>query len=201
VWWRTGSLARATRLASDVGKGFALALMVLGAFEIFAGALIGGLWLVFIGMFLRGMAGAGYQSLMIRQALDDVTLDQVMIRDVVSVGPDLPIRKLIDEYILAYGYRGFPVIEHGRALGLISIRDAAAVPEPDRDRVRVAERMTPAGPASRIEAKASLTEALRRMVEGDLGRLLVVRDGELVGMITKTGLLRFVEMRQVLKQA
>ena len=30
-WWKTGSLTRATRLAADLGKGFAGALMVLGA--------------------------------------------------------------------------------------------------------------------------------------------------------------------------
>ncbi|MBM4286420.1 MAG: site-2 protease family protein, partial [Deltaproteobacteria bacterium] len=55
-WWRTGSLTRATKVAADLGKGFAVALMVLGALQIFAGALINGVWFLFIGLFLRGMS-------------------------------------------------------------------------------------------------------------------------------------------------
>ncbi len=199
VWRRTGSLTRATRLASDVGKGFALALMVLGAIEIFAGALIGGLWLVFIGMFLRGLAGAGYQGLLIRQALEDVSVEQVMVRDVVTVEPDLTLQKLVDEHVLVHGYRGFPVASGDDVLGVISIAELAGVPENERSRVRVRERMRPADASMRIDADASLTEALRRMVEGDRGRLLVERQGRMIGLITKTGLLRFVELRRVLQ--
>ena len=55
-WWKTGSLQSATRTASNIGKGFAIVLMILGAFNIFSGNLIGGLWILFIGMFLRGAA-------------------------------------------------------------------------------------------------------------------------------------------------
>src|SRR3972149_4506904 len=41
VWWRTGSIDRATRLAADLGKGFAVTLMFLRAMLIFRGALLG----------------------------------------------------------------------------------------------------------------------------------------------------------------
>jgi Zn-dependent protease len=57
--------------ASDVGKGLAIALMVLGAIQIFTGMLIGGIWLIFIGMFLRGVAEGGYQEVLMRQSLED----------------------------------------------------------------------------------------------------------------------------------
>ncbi len=199
VWRRTGSLVRATRLASDVGKGFAVALMVLGAIEIFSGALVGGLWLVFIGMFLRGMAGAGYQGLLIRQALEDVSVEQVMIRDAVSVDPDLPIRRLIDDYFLTTGYRGFPVVKGSDVLGVVSIAEVAQVPAEQRDRVRVREQLRALTPELRIAPDASLGEALRRMAQNGGGRLLVMRGERLEGMITKTGLLRFVELRRLLE--
>src|SRR5262249_21279373 len=58
VWLRTGSVQRATRLASHLGAGFALGLMALGALEMLSGALMGGLWLVFIALFLRATAHA-----------------------------------------------------------------------------------------------------------------------------------------------
>src|SRR5919198_2982046 len=78
LWYRSGSLTRATRTASQVGKGFAMILMLLGALQIFTGSLLGGLWLIFIGMFLRGTAEGGYQEVVLRQALADVAVHEVM---------------------------------------------------------------------------------------------------------------------------
>lgn len=78
-WWKTGSLRRATRLASDMGKGLALTLIILGGLEIFAGALLGGLWFIFIGMFLRGMAEGGYQGLILKQSLEAVEAREIMV--------------------------------------------------------------------------------------------------------------------------
>lgn len=66
---RPGSELRATSVASAWVKGFGIALMAIGGLQIFSGALIGGLWLIFIGMFLRGMAGSGYQDLLLRKSV------------------------------------------------------------------------------------------------------------------------------------
>jgi Zn-dependent protease len=120
-WWKTGSMIKATRLASDIGKGFAVVLMILGGVQIFSGALIGGLWLIFIGMFLRGMAEAGYQELVLTKSLEGTRVQDVMIRDVVTAPFDLPLRQLIADYFLRYGYRGFPVTADGKVSGVISL--------------------------------------------------------------------------------
>ena len=121
LWWKTGSLTRATRVASDFGKGFAVAIMILGGLQIFAGDLINGLWFIFIGMFLRGMSSQGYEELVIRKALEGVHVDEVMVREVVTVPPDLTISQLIHDYFLHYAYRGFPVTDNGRVLGVVSV--------------------------------------------------------------------------------
>jgi Zn-dependent protease/CBS domain-containing protein len=198
VWWRTGSLERATRVATNAGKGFAIGLMVLGALEIFGGSLIGGIWLILIGLFLRGMAQASYQAVVLRHALGDVEVGEVMIRDPVSVAPDTSIRSLIDDYFLAYGYRGFPVVENGQVRGVISIAEVKDVPAERRDEVRVADTMRRIEPALLVDPHAALSDALRQMARERTGRLVVSRDGALLGMITKTGLSRFVEMHEVL---
>lgn len=100
-WWRTGSLRNATRLASDIGKGLAVTLMVIGALEIFTGALVGGLWLIFIGMFLRGMTVSGYEELILKQSLEAVEAKDIMVRDVVAVPAGLPVNRVIRDYFLA----------------------------------------------------------------------------------------------------
>lgn len=200
LWWRTGSLRRATKTASNVGRGLAVAIMILGGVQIFAGSLIGGLWLLLIGMFLRSMAAQGYQNLVLRQALDDAVVEQVMRREVVSVKPSLPLRQLADDYFLGYGFRSFPVADNGTILGLISIEDVRETPRDRWDEVLVEDRMHPAGTDNTIAPDAPLTDALRKIGAGS-GRLLVIQDGALVGMLSKESLSRFVEIRHVLDQA
>jgi Zn-dependent protease/CBS domain-containing protein len=202
VWWRTGSLRRATRTAADVGKGLAVGLMILGGLQILlAGALIGGLWLVFIGMFLRGMAEAGYQNIVLGQALEDATVADVATPELVTVSPKITIRDLVDDYLLVHGYRAFPVVEGGAVQGLISVSELKDLPPEKRDSVTVGERMIPLKDEMRVEPDLALTEAMKKLPRAPGGRLLVMRGDELVGLLTKSGLARFVEIRNVLEEA
>jgi CBS domain-containing protein len=200
-WWKTGSLVAATKVASDMGKGFAIALMVLGGLQIFKGALIGGLWFIFIGMFLRGIAESNYQELVIKQLLEEVQVQEVMISEVVSVPLALPLNHLIKEYFFRYGYRGFPVIEEGNVLGMVSLSDVKGISEPEQRAKTVADIMTPVNKNILIPPETSLAEALQRMIQQGVGRLLVIQDNsKMVGMITKDGLFRFLEIKRILEE-
>jgi Zn-dependent protease/CBS domain-containing protein len=199
LWWKTGSLTRATKVAADFGKGFAVAIMILGGLQIFAGALINGLWFIFIGMFLRGMSVQGYEELVLRKSLEGVHVDEVMVREVVSVPPHLTVSQLIHDYFLHYAYRGFPVAEDGRVLGVVSMAALRQLPREDYDRVQVSEIMTPLADELLIDAKASLADALITMSREGQDRLLVLTGGRLAGLVTKTGLLRFVQIKQILE--
>jgi predicted transcriptional regulator len=95
--------------------------MIFGGLQIFTGSLVGGLWLIFIGMFLRGMAEASYQDLLLKKSLDGRRVDQVMTREVVSVSAELPVKSVIADYFLRYGYHGFPVRTDGNVRGIISL--------------------------------------------------------------------------------
>ncbi len=199
LWWKTGSLTRATKVASDFGKGFAVALMILGGLQIFAGALINGLWLIFIGMFLRGMSVQGYEELIIRKSLEGVRVDEVMVKEVVTVSPQMTISQLIHDYFLHYAYRGFPVVDQGRVQGVVSVSAVRQLPREEYDHRRVSEIMTPLTADLLIDADASLAEALVKMTREEQDRLLVLKGGQLAGLVTKTGLLRFVQIKQVLE--
>ena len=68
-WSRSGDFRQATARASEWGQGIAYGLIFLGELEIFAGSLIGGLWLIFIALFLKSAASSSYQSLVMEQVL------------------------------------------------------------------------------------------------------------------------------------
>src|SRR5689334_1800471 len=52
VWWRTGNMQRATRVASLTGQFVAIAFIIFGILRFFGGAGFSGLWTAFIGWFL-----------------------------------------------------------------------------------------------------------------------------------------------------
>jgi len=199
AWWQTGSLRRATRIASNAGKGIAVGLMVLGALEIFLGALVGGLWLILIGLFLRATAEAGYQSLVVKQSLEDVRVSDVAIADPVCVSPDTSLQSLVEECVLRHGHRSYPVVEQGRVVGLIALEDLRDTDAPARSAETVGARMRPLSELETVSPDAPVTEAMGRLSSAG-PRLLVLRDGELAGLLTAERLAHFVEIRQALEQ-
>jgi hypothetical protein len=66
--------------------------MVLGALEIFSGALVGGFWLILIGLFLRGAAQAGYYGVLVDQTLGRTQVRDIMVDDPITLpsAPPLP---------------------------------------------------------------------------------------------------------------
>ncbi len=198
LWWRTGSVDRATRIVSDLGKGFALTLIFVGAYVILQGALLGGIWLIFIGMFLRGSAAQGYEQMVLQRTLQSALVSEVMVEDPVTLAPDLTLSEVVDHYFLRYGYRGFPVLEGESVVGIVSVNDIAGLPASERDGRRVRDVMRPLEPSRVISKDASLLEALEKLAAPGVGRLVVLDDGKFRGMITKTGLMRLLEVRRVL---
>jgi Zn-dependent protease/predicted transcriptional regulator len=201
LWHTTGSLSRATKWASDVGKGLAIALMVLGAIQIFTGMLIGGIWLIFIGMFLRGVAEGGYQEVLMRQSLEDAQVREVMIEDVVNVQPDLTIRELVTDYFLRYGFKGFPVMDSGKITGVISLAEVKNIDRGHESTTRVADIMQHLNDSIIISPDMSLIVAMHKMASENTARLLVMENDQFLGMITKTGLLRFLEIRNIVEES
>jgi predicted transcriptional regulator len=132
--------------------------------------------------------------------LESVKVGEVMIPAPVTVSPELTLSDLVNRYFLRYGYRGFPVEEGGSALGLISIEDLAGIPESELAARTVRDRMRPVDASRVISRDAPLLEAMERLSPAGVGRLLVLEDGRLSGMITKNGLLRLLEVHQVLQR-
>jgi Zn-dependent protease/predicted transcriptional regulator len=198
LWWKTGSIAGATKWASDIGKGFAWALIILGVIRIFSGGLVGGLWLILIGMFLRGIAKAGYQDIVMKQSFEGVTVKEVMIEDIVSVPPEVTLDEATHEYFLKFGHGGFPVVKDGRTIGLISLAGVKDVSPEARKTTTVEQAMMPLSDKVMVGPEEGLGDALKKMTLSGLGRLLVMRGDTMVGMITKTGLIRFLEIKRVL---
>ena len=195
LWLRSGDLRAATARAADWSSGIALGLMLLGALQILAGSLIGGLWLIFIGAFLRGAAHASYEGVVVEQALSGTIVRDAMIPDPITVVPgDLTVASAVENYFLRYGFGGFPVADDGQITGVLSLGEVKRCPSDQRASRRVREFMCPASDVA-ISADATVAAALRRMVQSGCSRLLVEDRGRVIGLITQTGITRSVRIK------
>ena len=201
VWKLTGNLTRATRIASTGGQWLGYALVGLGIWQIFAGNPLGGLWLVFIGWFLRNAAIASYHQLMVKNLLETVRARALMTENPETVPPDLTLQELVDEYFLRRRYMAFPVTEDGRPVGVIAFHQVREVPREEWPRRVVREVMVPANETVMVRPEERMSQVLEKMERSGVRRVLVTRDGGLVGIITAGDITAWLErMRQLEEQ-
>jgi len=200
LWYRSGNLRAATARAADWGSGIALGLMGLGLLQIFSGALVGGLWLIFIGMFLRGAARSSYHGVVIEHVLGTATVGDLMVTNPSVIPDTLSVQEAIEDHFLHHGFGGFPVTRDGRIEGLISLGHIKHCPSQERAQRTVRDIMRSADTAVTIPVSASVSEALQKMVESDTGRLLVTDGSRIVGLITRTGITRFIQLKTQLEE-
>lgn len=200
LWMRSGNLRAATARAANWGSGIAAGLMLLGVLQIFTGSLIGGLWLIFIGMFLRGAAQASYHGVVVDQALSGATAADLMVKDPVTIPGDATVEQAIDEYFLHHGFGGFPVTRNGKIVGVVSLTEIKSCAKEERSARRVETLMREADERLRIAADASVANALRQMVEAGAGRLLVTEGDRIVGLLTHSGITRFTRIKTELEE-
>lgn len=201
LWNRWRDMRRATRVAANAGIAFSFLLIGLGVVSVLAGDIGGGIWWILIGMFLRSAAAGAYYDLRTRQAIRGRKVRDFMNGSPVAVPPDLSIRRLADEYVLHYHHEFFPVVEGGRVLGAIALKQVKELPREAWDTTRVGDVMVPAGPANSIEADADAMSALAAMQRERAGRLLVTERGALVGIISLKDLLKRLSLQMELEEA
>src|SRR6266540_4910495 len=192
IWKATGSLARATRVASVAGQGVGWLLVAGGVGWLLAGDLAGGIWFAFIGWFLVQAARSSYQELQLRQLLRGVEAEEVMAGDLVRIPPELSLQDAVDDYFMRYDHSGFPVEEQGRTIGLLTLRGVRRVPGDLWPTGRVRDHMLPLGDQVVVAPDARMDQVMGKLEDGGAGRVLVAEDGEVVGIITPSDLTRWL---------
>jgi Zn-dependent protease/CBS domain-containing protein len=192
LWKATGSLPRATRIASVAGQGVGWLLVAAGVASLLAGDLAGGIWFAFIGWFLVQAARSSYQELQLQQLLRRVEAEEVMAGDLRRIPPELSLQDAVDDYFMRYDHGAFPVEEGGRTIGLLTLRGVRRVPREQWPTRRVREAMVPLGDQVVVAPEARMDGVLAKLQDGQANRVLVVSDGEVVGIITPSDLTRWL---------
>jgi Zn-dependent protease/CBS domain-containing protein len=199
IWKATGSLGRATRIASVAGQGVGWLLVAIGVAWLLAGDLAGGIWFAFIGWFLVQAARSSYQELQLQQLLAGVEAEDVMARDLLRIPPELSLQDAVDDYFMRYDHGAFPVEEQGRTIGLLTLRGVRRVPREQWPTRRVRDHMVPLSDQVVVAPEARMDGVIGKLQDGEVGRVLVVQDGEVVGIITPTDLAHWLRRWRILE--
>jgi len=195
IWKRTGNIQKATRIASRIGNAFAIILMVYGVFNFFVGQLIGGIWLIFIGYFLRQAAQSGYLLVTLRQTLGSLRVSDVMRAPVITVDSSLNLRQLVDEYFLKYHYSSFPVLENGSLAGMVSLKDVKQVEMGEWQQATVGDIADREVARYAVRPEHPAETLLHLIMKKGYGRLPVIdNDGRVVGIVSRRDLMETIKM-------
>jgi Zn-dependent protease/CBS domain-containing protein len=194
IWSKTKNFSYATQRASVFGKRIALFFILFGIFSIFTG-FQGSLWLMLIGWFLYTAAQASYQQSTLQETLSGVKVKDVMARDIVSLSSLISIDEAVNAYFLRYGYGGFPVIDDGKFLGIVTLKEIKDVPRENWSRVKVSGVFVPHNTRWEVSPEEDVTKALALMIIEDKGRVAVTKNGEIIGLITRNGIARYVQIK------
>jgi Zn-dependent protease/CBS domain-containing protein len=196
LWQFRGDLGWATRIAANIGRGFAYLFIALGiAMFIFEGS-FSGAWLAFIGWFLLQAAGAEARYIATEAALDGLRVRDLMVRNPVTVDGDLTVGRFMDEVARSRRFTTYPVVDGERPIGLLAFSSVAGVPRSEWDSRRVRDAMIPLDRVPLLTEDETAVEALTALSPPTSNRGLVVENGHLAGLLSITDLTRALEVRR-----
>ena len=187
--WLAGRmpLHRATKIAADIGKGFAIIFGLVGLF-FFSPFLILIAFFIYIGASMES-AAVKYSYL-----LQDVTVGDMMSNPVTTVPPTLPVSQVIT-MMYSSKHLGFPVVERDTLIGMVTLADINHMTSIDREAMQVRDVMT-RDPIT-LPPTAPLIDALKIMSARNFGRIPVVQDGKILGIVTRTDIIKVTELKQI----
>jgi len=194
VWRITGQYRRATAIAALVGRFIGFLLIFMGVWQVLTGALVGGLWLAFIGWFLESAAQSQLQQDVVKALLADHKVMEAMSRDLPAVSGEVTIQDLVDRHILPSGASYFAVDAGNGAVGLVTVEAIRRVPRSEWPVTKAAQVMLPLQKLTSTHPDAKLWSALEKMGRDGVNQLPVVEDQGIVGMLSREDIVHYLQI-------
>ena len=180
-------LHRATRIAANVGKAFAVIFGIVGLYFFSP-------FLILIALFIYIGASMESTAVQYNYLLQDVTVGTMMSAPVTTVPSNLPLSKVV-EMMYASKHLGFPVMERDTLVGMVTLADVNRTSPIDREAMQVKDIMT--RNIVTLPPTAPVMDALRIMSTRNIGRIPIVHEDRIVGIVTRTDILKVTELRKI----
>ncbi len=194
IWGITKNFRKSTWVASIIGRGVAYFFILLGIGMFFIWKeRIGGVWMVFIGWFLKNAAVNSYRRATQMDMLQGHTASEVMTTNCICVSQYLTLDELVQSYISQTNRRCFPVVDEGRVFGLVTIYHVKKTPKERWTVTTVGDVMIPLGQLETLKPDDNLSDVLDKMSTGNVNQMPVIEDGRMIGMVEWDILFAFIQ--------
>lgn len=181
---------QATQAAASVGQAMAIFFGMLGLFTNF--------FLIFIALFVYVGAQQEAQMVQMRSLLEGVPVREAMVTRFRAVTKDTSLAEIIRE-LLAGEQPDFPVVDHDKTIGVLTRSDLIKAVAEGREYDRVTNVMRDG--CGTVDERDMLQDTFLRMQQAECPSLPVVRDDQLVGMITLENIGEWMMIQSALRQA
>jgi Zn-dependent protease len=202
LWHRTGDAARAAEGAARSGRILAFIMIGLGMAQILAGAMIAGLWLAFIGVFVHSAARDEERRLRSRQLLTGVRVSDAMTADPRTAPGAVTAENFIEHYLLGGPHSAYPVVlPDGSVLGMITLTQLRQIARERRATSLLRDIAVPLNELATATPSEPVTALLERLIKAPGGRALVLDSGRLVGIVTANDIARLLDARALVRSS
>ncbi len=196
MWKWKDDLRWATEKASRFGAGFGIALIAVGALNLFTGQVVGGLWYCVIGLFLRSAAHMSYRQVLMRETFSDEKVRDLLKRtSPITVSSTTTIRDLVENYIYEYHFKMLPVVDRGHLQGCVSTHDLKKIDKKQWSEHQVREIMGECSEENTIAPNVPVMKAVKKIQRTGNSRLMVVEEDRLIGIITLKDIIQALSVR------
>ncbi len=181
---RNRPYAQATQTAATAAKFLALAMGVLGLF--------GNPILILIALFVYVAATSESKMTAMSEALRGVYVRNLMTEDVETVSPVATVEELTQRMMFER-HTGYPVVDStGAVVGIVTLSDVRDLDPHSRHEVRVRDVMTE--DVLSVDPDEEAFEALMTISRNNVGRVVVLEDDDLVGVISRSDVMKALDV-------
>ncbi len=198
IWRINGNPIRATKIASVIGQFMAFTFIIFGLILFFQGVGFGGLWIAFIGWFLLNAAKTSYLQVEFSEGLRGITVGDLMARDCPFLDGKVNLQTLVEKHLLKTGQRCFMVTENGEFAGLITPHEIKSIKQQLWSLKTASDVMRPLDNLHVVTPEMSAIEAFEIIGRKGINQLPVVKDGKLLGIITREQIINYLFTRKEL---
>ncbi|NQT29200.1 MAG: site-2 protease family protein [Candidatus Saganbacteria bacterium] len=195
LWHYSKDIKKATAIASNIGKAFAFVLIAFGLLNLFSGQIISGIWFIFIGFFLLEAADVSYRQVVMKKILYGLKVGKYITKDVISVSSNITLDKLVDDYFFRFRHGAFPVVDDDSVRGIVTLHDIKEVEKNKWSTTTAKDIMLPLKKDYVINEQTDAMDALAQIARNHVGRLLVIEDGKLDGILTQRDIMKLFEFK------
>ncbi|SHF06039.1 site-2 protease family protein [Alkalibacter saccharofermentans] len=194
IWKVKGDMQKATKIASSLGSFFGYFLIFNGVFLALAGNLFNGVWFLFIGWFITQASQSSYQHVLMNDMFNKICVNKFMTENIVAVEYYVNLQQLVEEYYYKYKFSMFPVMRLDEVMGIVTIDEIKKVDRAIWDETTVGSISRKLTEDFVVSPRDTVSTAMEKVFKNGVGRVLVMEDGNMLGIVSRTDILNYIRI-------